>query len=366
MSIEMPTPELAEAERLAASGRFVDAELAYVRAVDSSRSPVALNKYAEYLRHAGRLADAQAHFEEAIKRSPMESEAKASAHRGLGDVLRLRGEFLRAQRSYSAALAIDEFLNLEESLAEDHRAIARLALDLDQRAVAEQHFDAALRIDSARGSDEAIAEDKRGLGELFLRLGRLDQAEEIFRELEREHGSAQDYMNLAALAEKHEDWMWAVSNYRKAVDLLPWSGERAQIAEAQFKQGVAYLRWHLNTGDRRYLNEAENRLQQACRGFEDLGQLREAAPASVSLSEVFRLQQKFSEAERSALKAIRIYEKLNQPGLLADAYLELGRLYKEIGKGEGARSVWSFARSLYEQVDDTRGIAEIERQLGSA
>jgi tetratricopeptide (TPR) repeat protein len=359
MNIEMPIPELAEAQQLAASGRFVDAELAYVRAINSSRSPIALNQYATYLRRVGRLADALVHFEEAIKRSPVESEAKATAYRGLGDLLRLRHDLARAQESYESALAIDGVLNLEEGLAEDHRAIARLAMERGQLVAAEQHFEAALRIDNARKDDEAIAEDKRGLGELFLRRGSLDQAEQLFEELKREHGSAQDYMNLAALAERREDWMRVQYYYHEAVDLLGRSGDLARIAEAQSKQGIAYLR----LGD---LDLAANRLQQAYRGFDDLGQPADAAQAWLFLAQVFRLQQKFSDAERSALKAIRIFEKLNQTGPLADAYLELGRFYRETGKREGAQSVWSFARSLYEQVNDTHGIAEIERQLAGA
>ena len=372
MNPEMPLPEIAEAEQLEASGRPLAAELAYVRALDVSRSLEALNKYAWFLKKSDRPRDALLKFQEAIQRSPAATAAKAEAFRGSGDIFYLPHDFLQAQESYEAALAIDNGLYLEEGLAQDYRALGQLALDRGKLDVAQTQFGRALIIDSDRGDQRGITADKNGLGNVLLNWGVLDQAEKIFEgalqtsmRLDSHENAAKAYLGLASVAEKRSppEWKRAVDFYGHAVDMLALSGDIKVLADAQLREGIAWL--NIDEPGVDIPGIAAKRVLGARMNYEDLDYPNGAARASIYLAEALRRDGKFQEAEQELLRAIKLYEKLEDRRALAAAYRDLGKVYRATGAADRARSMWAFARSLYMQSDDSQGSAEIERLLAT-
>jgi tetratricopeptide (TPR) repeat protein len=372
MNAEMPIPGIAEADQLAASGKRVDAETAYVRAIHASRSPEALNKYAQFLKQEERLETALKNFEEAIQRSPAATPAKAEAYRGAGSIFQQLHDFVQAQESYEAALAIDNLLDLEDGLAEDYRALGQLALDRGRLDVAQTQFRRALTIDSDRGDQRGITADKNGLGNVLLKLNVLDQAQKIFEgaletsvRLDSHENAAKAYLGLASVAEKRSppEWRRAVDFYDRAVHMLALTGELKILADAQLRGGIAWL--NIDEPGVDVPGIAAKRVLGARMNYEDLDYPNGAARASIYLAEALRRDGKFQEAEQELLRAIKLYEKLEDRTGLATAYHQLGRVYREKGSSDRARSMWAFARSLYLHINDTAGAAEIERLLAT-
>lgn len=149
---KMATPELAQAEQFARSGKLVDAEIAYARAIQTSRDPVAFNKTGDFLKRAGRLSEAQSMYESALNSSPTEKQAQADAHRKLGEVFLIGRDLTRSEREYQQALSIDQSLNNQQALADDYRGLGNIARARRDLESAEAHFSRALELDTARNA----------------------------------------------------------------------------------------------------------------------------------------------------------------------------------------------------------------------
>ena len=156
---------LADAEKLAIAGRFVDSEALFARAVVGSRSIESRLKYGRFLRRLNRLAHARATFESALEIATEEGDV-ARAAQALANL----GVIARHQRDPKAAETYLRTALERIGAAEEHKAlrafivanIAHAYLDQNELDKAEQ--------DAARGARPTGNTRTRGRSCEFIRV----------------------------------------------------------------------------------------------------------------------------------------------------------------------------------------------------
>jgi Tfp pilus assembly protein PilF len=129
-----------------------------------SRSPTAHNSLGTFFHTRGRLTEAAARYEEALRLNPR----AASAHNNLGAVLYAQGHMSEARAHY------EEALRLNPREADAHNNLGAVLYVQGRRSEATAHFEEALRL------NPNLSKPHRNLGLVLLRQGRVEEARAHF------------------------------------------------------------------------------------------------------------------------------------------------------------------------------------------
>jgi Tfp pilus assembly protein PilF len=158
------------------------------------------------LRQQGRLDEALACYQTALKLDPRQADARGY----IGQVLRQRGRY------DEAALFLKGALELKPDSARSYADYAGLWADRGQHDQAAQQYEQAVERDSG------FAEAHHGLAVALMEQGRLDQAEPYFREaLRLDPGMAISWAALARLQAERGDMELSCESARRAVAANP-------------------------------------------------------------------------------------------------------------------------------------------------
>ncbi len=210
------------------------------------KAAVDLNRQAEVYLVEGRLNEAVAACESALKIEP----TLAVACQTLGKVMQVRGEVEQAKQWYEAALdrnpnlpevyanlgslysqgkqwkkaiaSCEKAIALAPSFAAAYRLLAKIWMQLDRRAEAADCWYQAFKIEP----NWATAEENVTLGNSLVELGKLDRATECYsRAIELDPQLATAYHNLGEMLVAQKRWDEAIANYQQAIAINPDSFE---------------------------------------------------------------------------------------------------------------------------------------------
>lgn len=210
------------------------------------KAAVDLNRQAEVYLAEGRLNEAVAACESALKIEPN----LAVACQTLGKVMQVRGEIEQAKQWYEVALdrnpnlpevyanlgslyfqgkqwekAIancEKAIALAPNFAAAYRQLARVWTQLQKREEAAEYWYQAFNIEP----NWATAEEHVTLGNSLVELGKFDRATECYsRAIELDPKLATAYHNLGEMLVGQKRWDEAIANYRQAIAINPDSFE---------------------------------------------------------------------------------------------------------------------------------------------
>ncbi|MCC3414668.1 MULTISPECIES: tetratricopeptide repeat protein [unclassified Microcoleus] len=210
------------------------------------KAAVDLNRQAEVYLVEGRLNEAVAACESALKIEPN----LAVACQTLGKVMQVQGEVEQAKQWYEAALdrnpnlpevyanlgslysqgkqwekaiaSCEKAIALAPNFAAAYRLLAKIWMQLDRRAQAADCWYQAFKIEP----NWATAEEYVTLGNSLVELGKLDRATECYSQaIELDPQLATAYHNMGEMLVAQKRWDEAIANYRQAIAINPDSFE---------------------------------------------------------------------------------------------------------------------------------------------
>ena len=291
-------------------------------------NPVLRNNLGNALKDAGRPADAEKSYREALKRRP----DFADAHSNLGWLLQSMGRLREAEQSLRKALAF------EPRHAQAHNHLGMVLGDLGRLQEAKESFRRALAI------HPHFPHAHHNLGITLMKLAQPAEAERALREalvLEPQLATAHSYLGDALL--ELGRWEEAEQSYRQALALQP--------AVALTHNNLGNVLWKLGR-----LEEAEQSYRQT------LALEPSLAMAHNNLGNVLRELGRLEEAERSCRQALALEPQL------ASAYSNLALLLNYM-PGRTPAEIYAEHREFghrFRQNDDLRpfhNIPDAERRL---
>jgi DNA-binding winged helix-turn-helix (wHTH) protein/tetratricopeptide (TPR) repeat protein len=248
---------LYERGNLDGAARLYEEALQIIATLDPARPGYPLYRLASLELTKGRVQEARAHAEAAVKAFPLERGSYGyltGAMLVLGDVMIVQGDLAGAQMEYEHALAIRRELGAKQLVAENQEELAELALEEGHPERAEQLLRAAIaEFESDKGEPDACIA-YTVLSRALLAEGELDEARSTVRHaLELSRSSSDPALKLAAA-----------------------------IQEAYLK--IADATSHLTT--RRDFSEPHRELQRAILTAKRLGYYRLECEARLALGEL--------------------------------------------------------------------------------
>lgn len=84
----------------------------------------------------------------------------------------------------------------------------------------------------------------------------------------------------------------------------------------------------------------------------------------LNLSYIYEVQGKNREAYESTIKALEIYEKINNKSLIAESHNSLGAIYSDLSDYENALEHYEISLRIYRDLNDTLGLANLYNNIG--
>jgi eukaryotic-like serine/threonine-protein kinase len=193
---------LYERGNLNGAAKLYKEALQIIATLDPARPGYPLYRLASLELTMGRVQEARAHAEAAVKAFPLERGSYGyltGAMLVLGDVMTAQGDLAGAHIEYEHALAIRKGLGANQLVAENQEELAELALEEGHPERAKQLLRAAIaEFESDKGEpDDCIA--YTALSRALLAEGKLDEARSAARHaLELSRGSSDPALKLAA------------------------------------------------------------------------------------------------------------------------------------------------------------------------
>ncbi len=256
------------------------------RATIEPESPASLRARAETLYRCGELAGALQTYQTARDLAGPELVEAALAQAGAANVLRLKGDYLRAIVEAEAARA-----DLERA---GHLADAALALGV-------------AGICHHRNGDDAEAANAHAWA---LRLR--EEAGDM-------EGVARSLGNLASIEAAHGRYQPALAHYARSLDILQKVGDRRAIAATLNNLGDL----HLRKGD---LDLAERHFNQALKVSRELGDADSAIAQLGSLAEIWLQRQNLENARRYIGECLALMERSGHAEHAAEIHAIQGRI----------------------------------------
>lgn len=312
---------------------------------------------------AGRMADAVAAYEEAVRVAEQTGERAVLVEglRRLGVVHHRRGqpELARAlcRRSHEEALTLGDLTLAGESL----NALAGFDVEQGEIASARATYAAALAL---AGSSAVLR-------------GRVEQNLGILTNIQGDHaGASQHYRRSLEAFELAGDERGAAIAYHNLGMVATQRGALAD-AEESFGRSIAiaarvgdvYLEGlcHLNLGEvchaRQQYGDAMLRAEKALATFEQIGARMDKSDAYRLIGMVFR------DTGRSALADARLRTACSlavETGWIlgqAEASRELARLYQGTGRNQEALTLLNTAHGLFNRLDARRDLVDVGRKM---
>jgi tetratricopeptide (TPR) repeat protein/capsular polysaccharide biosynthesis protein len=206
------------------------------------KAAVDLSRQAEVYLAEGRLNEAEAACESALKIEPN----WAIPCQTLGKVMQIRGEIEKAKHWYEVAIdrnpnlpevyanlgslycqekqwkkaiaACEKAISLAPKFAAVYRQLARIWTQLEKRETATDYWYQAFQIEP----NWATADEQVTLGNNLVEVGKIQPAIECYsRAIELNPELAIAYHNLAEMLLGEKRWQEAIANYQKAIEINP-------------------------------------------------------------------------------------------------------------------------------------------------
>jgi len=344
-------PVLRNARKLADSGRLVEAETEFARALISTGSREAFVRYGEFLIRLGRLSQARILLEEARAKGISDhSSLSSECLRALGNIDLLQGNLDSAMALFESALEIDQRSGNRAAYALDQEYLGRLSNIRGEPRKARELYESAAKISESLGDLASVARLRKFLADMLRHEGQLADAEQIYLKslqiferlgLLSEIASVEGSLGLLALVRHDHDF--AEKAFRKALEIEQKLGRA---------EGIARQYSHLGMVAR-----AQNRLDEAASYFSRSLEINAANGFMLGSAVVCRhigtlhlKRGELDQAEQMYRRAMDSNERLGSVEGLANCYFDLGRIYKRRGELNITRALWEKSKELYESI----------------
>jgi len=327
---------LDQADKLADEGKLAEAEAEYARLIVQTDSLDALNRYGLFLKHVGRLAQAQVMLERLGELAKLRHDegSQAVAYGNLGSIYHIRGELDQAEAIYRKSLEIDERLARQEGMATAYGNLGVIYGTRGDLEKAEEIFLKSLEINERLGLQEGMANQYGNLAAIYRARSELDEAEKMLRkslEIEervgRQEGMASDYGNLGVIYQSRGHLEKAEQMHRKSLEISQRLGRQEGMASQYGNLGLIYK----TRGD---LDKAEEMHRKALVINERLAHQEGMAREYNNLGLIYQTRGHLDEAEQMFRKALEIFERIGMVPEAATTRTNLARL--EAPGAEGA------------------------------
>ncbi|GAA4991416.1 hypothetical protein GCM10023334_126160 [Nonomuraea thailandensis] len=354
------TPAEARAWLSAATGELITvAEMALQTSVDDANNLVI--EVARWLRLDDRAISARDLYTRLGERARSMEDRLGEAHAvwGLGDVARLRDEYMQAAQFYQQAHTLFAESGNTRGQADAVRGLGEVARLQDEFAQAAHFFEQAhilyAEIRDRRGQADAL----RGLGDAARLRDECEeaaqfyqQARTLYADIGDRRGQADALRGLGDAALMQDEYMQTAEFYQQARTLYAEIGNIRGQADATRGLGDA-------ARIRGEYGKAAEFFEQARILYAEIRDRRGQGTAVMGLGEVARLQDDYLRASQFYQLARTLYEEIESRRGQATAVLGLGDAERMRGEYVRASHFYQLARTLYVEVGNQRGQANV-------
>lgn len=297
-------------------------------AAEGRRRIDALNSYGDTLVWLGRTNEALDAYREMLDLSFQLNlkEKGGVAHNRIGRVHRERGKLDEALAHFETAIRLFDAEKEHAGVATCHDDVGRLKWLLGEYDLALERLKIALSMRKDLGDRRAVAQSLHSLGAVWRDHGRraqareaLDEALAIQNEIGDQPGIAETLSSLGRLAEDRHDLQEALQRHRAAYELLKDLGERNRIASLLTTMGE--IQYHLGKPD-----QAIELMKEAELMCDDLGDMLQLARAKRGLAKAYLLLKDLKKAREYIKHSNDLFGQLRSKPHLAIALRTLGEV----------------------------------------
>ncbi|WP_182905085.1 tetratricopeptide repeat protein, partial [Microbispora sp. H13382] len=264
-------------------------------------------------------------------RSVSDRPRQAKAHRWLGSLYRLRGDYVRAEQEIGQALLLYLEIGNREGEADARSGLGVVYRLRGDYSRAEQEFTQALTIYQGMENRASEAYAQSALGVVYRLRGDYTRARDktaealrIYQEVGNRRSEADAHRDLGIMYREQKEYRQADHEVRQALAIYQEVGNRTGEADAYRDLGIA----HREQGD--YV-QAERETSQALHIYREIGNRRGEAYSHSELGVVYRQRGDYARAGEEISQALVIYQETGNRASEADAYRDLGIAHREQG-----------------------------------
>ncbi|HTM43420.1 MAG TPA: tetratricopeptide repeat protein [Polyangiaceae bacterium] len=330
--------------------QYYERGLELLGGAEGRRRIEALNSYGDTLVWLGRTAEALGAYRDMLDGSfQLNLKQKGGiAHNRIGRILRERGKLDEALAHFETAIRLFDAEKDHAGVATCHDDVGRLKWLLGDYEFALERLKIALSMRKDLGDRRAVAQSLHSLGVVWRDHGQRAQAREALEgalamqnELGDQPGIAETLSILGRLAEDRNDLIEALQRHRAAYELLKDLGERNRIAS--LLTTIGELQYHLGKPD-----QAIELMKEAELMCDDLGDMLQLARAKRGLAKAYLLLGDLKKARTNVKLAIDLFGQLRSKPHLAIALRTLGEVAAAgaWGESQSSRALEYFMRSI--------------------
>lgn len=304
--------ELQDAARLVASGKRVDAEVMFAKAISRGDDPEAFNRFGHFLGTRGRHRQAQSMYERILEISelPKTEMWQSIAYSNIGASYLARGHLVKAEEMFVKSLEIDIKLNRVEGMACRYRNFGLIHVMRGELDKAEQQHLKSLEIEKKLGRLEGISDQYNNLGQIYYKRRNFEKAKEIAQ---------------------------------LSLEINTKLCDQERIADICGNLGLIYKK----LGD---LKLAKKMALKSLSMNEALNRPSGKANALATLGLIYRECKDLDKAEKMHRESLKISMELELLEEIANQYANLARICKERGDTQESRTLYARARNIYADI----------------
>jgi len=315
---------------------------------DRAGEAASINTIANALYDLGDLAGARKMYEQAgaIYRAIGSKAGVAAATDNAASVISDQGDLITARKMSEEALALYREVGDQTGIGQTLNNLAAQMVQAGDLSQAEKNFQAALDIWRAMGSSDGVATVLTNLGDIRMALGEIAGARSAYQEsLEtfRKNGerskSSYPLVGMGDVYAASGDFANARKSYEESLALSQETGEKHESSVALANLGSLAMQ----QGD---LSGAREKYQEAIKLRKGIGEKSGAAEISVLLASLAIAEDKPSEGETLARKALEEFRTAQIAESQISAHAVLAQALLAQGKSAAAGKKIALGRSL--------------------
>jgi len=317
---------------------------------------------AKYYRHIGEFAylhdtnKALNAYRRAIDLDPYNSDGIAR----FGQLLQRQGDINGAEQAYEKLYALGNGADRQTALAAG--SFGNLYNSQGAYKKALEKYEEARAIHEALGHKAGVANATGNIaivrqkqGKFAMALERHERALELFRELGNKDGEANSYNNIGLIYLKRGRLEKALEMLEEALDINQAQGRKEAEANSYINIGSVYQSLDLQ-------EEALGHYSKALDISKELDYKLGIAQSYGSIANIHFIREEFSQALEFYDLSLSKNKELNNKEAIASDYANIGLVYRDKGDLLKARSNWSKALILFQELASP-GTVTIEKWL---
>ena len=299
------------------------------------------------------------------------SENLAKAHKNIGIVHYILGEYVKAIASYTASLKIYQSINSLEGEANIYNNIGIIYRLQGNYPQALEHYLKSLTIDTKLGKKRGMAGSYNNIGAIYYfqnnsekAITYYSQALALFEELEDPQAMAAGYNNIGVLFEKDKDYSQALEYYNKALAIRKTMGNQQEMAASYNNIGGVYAEQlkflHNPDSIENQFERAFAYLQKGLKIEKELGDKNGMTYSLSVIGNLYNIVKQPADAILYFEKSFTIATEMGALDRLMDAYDGLSTSYVQMRNFKEALKYYR----LYTAAKDTLFNEEKSKDLG--